>query len=117
MELSVSIDPRLVTGAVCFNDAVHQQLANAQEEVTHLLDANCFLLTVNSGDDNMYYHVLQGKDKRATEKAESFQVLEEMFRAERESFRLRINGLTDNLQICQAKLRRANRHLKHRYTR
>jgi hypothetical protein len=121
MEFSVSIDPSLVTGDVCFNDMVRQQLANAQEEVTCLLDANCFLLTVNSGDANMYAnmyeHVLQGKDKRATEQAEAFQALEEMFRAERESFRLRINGLTDNLQIYGANLRRANRHLQHRYTR
>jgi hypothetical protein len=121
MEFSVSIDPRLVTGAACSNDTVHQQLDNAQEEVTRLLDANRFLLTVNSGDANMYYnmyeHVLQGKYKRATEQAEAFQALEEMFRAERESFRLRINGLTYNQQICEAKLRRANRHVQHRYTR
>jgi hypothetical protein len=69
MEFSVSIDPSLVTGAACFNDTVHQQLVNAQEEVTRLLDANIFLLTVNSGDANMYAnmcanmyeHVLQGK--------------------------------------------------------
>jgi hypothetical protein len=121
MEFSVSIDPSLVTGAACFNDTVRQQLANAQEEVTHLLDANRFLLTVNSGDSNMhanmYEHVLQGKYKRATEQAEAFQAVEEMFRAERESIRLHINGLTDNLQICEANLRRANRHLRHRYTR
>jgi hypothetical protein len=115
MEFSVSIDSSLVTGADCFNDTVRQRLANAQEEVTHLLDANRFLLTVNSGYANMYAnmyeHVLQGKYKRATEQAEAFQALEEMFREERDSFRLRINGLTDNLQICEAKLRRANRHL------
>jgi hypothetical protein len=121
MEFSVSIDPSLVTGAACFNDTVRQQLANAQEEVKRLLDANRFLLTVNSGDANMYAnmyeHVLQGKDKRATEQADAFQALEEMVRAERNSFRLRIDGLTDNLQICEAKLRRANRHLQNRYTR
>jgi hypothetical protein len=79
MKFSVSIDPSLVTGDACFNNTVHQQLASAQEEVTRLLDANCFLLTVNSGDDimyaNMYEHVLQGKDKRATEKAEALQAL------------------------------------------
>jgi hypothetical protein len=121
MEFNVSTGPILVTGADCFNDTVRQQLANAQEEVTRLLDANHFLLTVNSGDAymyaNMYEHVLKGKDKRATEQVEAFQALEEMFRAERESFRLRINGLTDNLKICEAKVRRANRHLQHRYTR
>jgi hypothetical protein len=70
MEFSVSIDPSLFTGAACFNDTVHQQLVNAQEEVTRLFEANRFLLTVNSGDanmyDNMYEHVLQGKYKRAT---------------------------------------------------
>jgi hypothetical protein len=85
MEFSVSIDQSIVTGADCFNDTVLQQLANAQEEVIRLLDANRFLLTVNSGDDNMYanmyHHVLQGKYKRATEQAETFQALEEMFRA------------------------------------
>jgi hypothetical protein len=112
----VSIDPSLVTGAACFNDTVRQQLANAQEEVTRLLDANRFLLTVNSFDANMYAnmyeHVMQGKDKRATEQAEAFQALEEMFRAERESFRLHINGLTDNLQICEAKLRRFNTDIR-----
>jgi hypothetical protein len=121
MEFSVSTDPILVTGAACFNDTVHQQLANAQEEVTRLLDDNHFLLTVNSGDANMYAnlyeHVLQGKYKRATEQADAFQALEEMFRAGRESLRLCINILTHNLQICEAKLRRANRHLQHRYTR
>jgi hypothetical protein len=121
MKFSVSIDPILVTGATCFNDTVRQQLANAQEDVTYLLDANRSLLTVNSGDANiyanMYEHVLQGKDKRATEQVEAFQALEETFRAERESFRLRINGLTENLQICEAKLRKTNRHLQHRYTR
>jgi 2-polyprenyl-6-methoxyphenol hydroxylase-like FAD-dependent oxidoreductase len=69
MDFSVSIDPSLVTGADCFNDTVRQQLASSQEEVTHLLDANLFLLTVNSGDANMYEHVLQGKDKRATKQA------------------------------------------------
>jgi hypothetical protein len=115
MEFSVSIDPSLVTGAACFNDTVRQQLANAHEEVTRLLDANRFLLTVNAGDANMYANmydnVLKGKDKIYTEQADAFQALEEMFRAERESFRLRIKGLTDNLQICEAKLRRANRHL------
>jgi hypothetical protein len=120
MEFSVSIDPSLVNGAACFNDTVRQQLVNAQEEVTRLLDATRFFLTVISGDANMYAnmyeHVLQGKDKRATEQAEAFQALEETFRAERESFCLHINGLTDNLQICEAKLRRANRHLQHRYT-
>jgi hypothetical protein len=91
------------------NDTIHQQLANAQAEVTCLLDANHFLLTVNSGDANMYAnmyeHVLKGKDKRATEQVEAFQALEEMFRAERESSRLRINGFTDNLKIFEAKLR------------
>jgi hypothetical protein len=101
MQFSVSIDPRLVTGAACLNDTVRQQLANTQEEVTLLLDANRFFLTVNSGDANMYAnmyeHVLQGKEKRATEQAEAFQALEEMFRSECESFHLRINGLTDNL--------------------
>jgi hypothetical protein len=54
---------------------VHQQLANAQEEVACLLDANHFLLTVNSVYANMYEHVLQGKDKRATDQAEAFQAL------------------------------------------
>jgi TolA-binding protein len=79
MEFSVSIDPSLVTGAACFNDMVRQQFANAHEEVTRLLDANRFLLTVNSGDANMYAnmyeHVLQGKYKRATEQVEAFQAL------------------------------------------
>jgi hypothetical protein len=117
MEFSVIIDPNLVTGAACFNDTVRQQVANAHEEVIHLLDANRFLLTVNSGDANMYEHVLQGKNKRAKEQAEEFQALEETFWAERESFRLRVNGLTYNLQICEEKLRRYNRHLQHRYTR
>jgi hypothetical protein len=121
MELSVSIYPSLVTGAACFNDTVRQQLSNAQEEVKRLLDANRFLLTVSSGDanmyTNMYEHVLQGKDKRATEQADALQALEEMVRAERNSLRLRIDGLTDNLQICEAKLRRANRHLQNRYMR
>jgi hypothetical protein len=124
IDFSVSIDPSLVTGAACFNNTVRQQLADVQEEVTHLLDANRFLLTVNSGYANMYAnmyakmyeYVLQGKDKRATEQSEAFQALEETFRAERESFRLCVNGLTDNLQICEAKLRRSNRHLQHRYT-
>jgi hypothetical protein len=102
MEFSVSIDPNLVTGAACFNNTVRQQLANAQEEVTRLLDANRFLLPVNSDDANMYEHVLQVKYKRATEQTEAFQGLEEMFWAERESLCLRINGLTD---------------LQHRYTR
>jgi hypothetical protein len=68
MGLSVVIDPSLVTGAACFNDMVRQQLANAQEEVKRHLDANRFLLTVNSGDASMYAsmyeHVLQGKEKR-----------------------------------------------------
>jgi hypothetical protein len=121
MEFSVSIDPSLVTGAACFNDTVCQQLANTQEEVTRLLDANRFLLTVNSGDAKMYAsiyeHVLQGKEKRAADQAEASQALEEMFRAERKPFRLRINGLIDNLQICEANLRRSNRHLQHRDTR
>jgi hypothetical protein len=79
MEFSVSIGPSLVTGADCFNDTVRQHLANAQEEVIHLLDANHFLLTVNSGDANMYAnmyeHVLKGKDKIATEQVEAFQAL------------------------------------------
>jgi hypothetical protein len=95
MEFSVSIDPSIVTCAVCFNDMVGQQLANAQEEVTCLLDANRVLLNSNAVDANMhanmYEHFLQGKDKRATEQVEAFQALEEMFQAERESFRLRIN--------------------------
>jgi hypothetical protein len=59
MEFSVSIDPSLVTGADCFNDRVRQQLANAQEEVIRLLDANRFLLTVNSGDANMYVKIYE----------------------------------------------------------
>jgi hypothetical protein len=79
MEFSVSIDPSLVTSAACFNDTVPQQLAYAQEEVTRLLDANRFLLTVNSGDANMYAnmyeHFLQSKEKRATEQADAFQAL------------------------------------------
>jgi hypothetical protein len=89
MELSVIIDPSLVTGDACFNDTVRQQLENAQEEVKRLLDDNRVLLLgrtlnndaviVNSVDANMYAnmyeHVLQGKDKRATEQAEAFQVL------------------------------------------
>jgi hypothetical protein len=121
MEFSVSIDPRLANGTACFNDTVRQQLANTQEEVTHLLDANRVLLTANSVDANiyanMYEHVLKGKDTRAIDQAYAFQALEETFRAERESFHLHINGLTDNLKICKAKLRRANGHLQHRYKR
>jgi hypothetical protein len=59
MEFIVSIDPSLFTGAACFNDTVRQQLAHAQEEVTRLLDANRFLLTVNSGDANMYTNMYE----------------------------------------------------------
>jgi hypothetical protein len=80
MEFGVNIEPILFTGAARFNDKVHQQLDNAQEEVKLLMDANCVLLlertlnndatTADSVDANMYAtmyeHVLQGKDKRAT---------------------------------------------------
>jgi hypothetical protein len=80
VNVNVHVETTLINGASCFNDAIHQQLKDAQEEVRRLTEANrlllqekCRLEEIATGrayaNAAMYHHIMQENEKRAREQA------------------------------------------------
>jgi hypothetical protein len=97
--VNVHVETGPIIGASCFNDAVRQQLKDAQEEVRILTEFNNFLLQERSrleeiasggADANaaMYARVLQENEKRAREQATRINEQEQQLEDQRNAFRL-----------------------------
>jgi hypothetical protein len=97
IDVNFHVETGLINGASCLNEAVRQQLKDAQEEVRILTESNQFVLQEQSrleeiatgdADTNaaMYVHVLQENENRAREQATRIDEQEQHLEDERNAF-------------------------------